>query len=454
MILSLPITAILTLFFILVFGAYPLSWSGFPYDEWRLMQIVLLALLPILLLFQRVNHPHQNQAYRPPLILFITNTVSIIYVFFVAQSLNLLTMLCIYSLLLSLLYQFSFFLKQIFATDSKFLLSLSLTPFLTAVWLPIETILLQIQSDIAEPKAWLGGFLNPRQYDDVTLPLICLFFGLTLSKKWQYLRIFLASIILWGCINNGARGIFFSFFLGMIITSFIQRKWRWSLQIISSICLAALWSTLDNANSIIRYTSSGRVEIWSNALQIWQHNFWLGRLEQGDYINVLHPHNLVLQLLADYGLIGIIVLLSAVVILSPIWQSRFYLSPVALMGTIAIICNGLLSGSMVYPHSQIANIVFLAWALSQTNPKLPYPTPTFLKHINYMYNASYLLIMAILIYYQLPNLSQRHSTSETLVQSENDAKTHFAPYLWQFGKTEYLQSKANLHNIHKVNDGF
>ena len=195
--------------------------------------------------------------------------------------------------------------------------------------------------------------------------------------------------------------------------------------------------------TIVRFTSSGRIHIWEKAFETWLHYPLFGRPVQNEYSPVLHTHNFFLELLSNYGMIGCAILFVFAYLLYPIWKHRLHINPIALAGTIAIIINSLLSGSMIYPHSQIMNIVFFAWALSQVT--LQPTTKSRNNYVNLLFRVAIVSIAAILINIQSANIFMTNSSSDLSLNTNSKIQENknnmFSPYVWQFGKTEHLVHK-------------
>lgn len=434
----IPLIGIILLF-TLANASHSLGWSSFPYDEWRLLEIFILASMPFFSFSSSKNiYPPTNDM----LLLGILFILTVTYIIFREASLNQITMLCIYNLLLYALTNLTNVFRNL--NLNFFLCYLTLIPIFTVIWLPIESVLLITHPDIATSSAWLASFVNPRQYDDMILPVTFLLFSLTLFKKKPALMIAIGSLYLWGSFSNGARGVLLSIMIGILITIFIQKKYTWAIPIFISIMIAFFFNSISPSKpTIVRFTSSGRIYIWEKALENWLHYPVFGRPVQNEYSSVLHTHNFFLELLSNYGVIGFAVLFVFAYLLYPIWKYRKHINPIALAGTIAIIINSLLSGSMIYPHSQIMNIVFFAWALSQVTVQ-PTTKPRN-NYVNLLFRIAIIAIGAILINIQSANIFMTNSNSDLSLNTnsitQGNQNNMFSPYVWQFGKTEYLVYK-------------
>ena len=422
----------------MVFGGYSLGWSSYPYDEWRLMQMAILIALTTCL--PLLSKPALSSPAKWGL-LVLNLSIPIHTILYQPHS-NLSTLLCIFVLMLNVIIFYSPYLTN--RLTQYALAIIAITPILTTMWLPIETVLLVLQPDIATQTAWTGSFLNIRQYDDVVLPLIFLLLSLKLGKRFTLFAIIATTLMLWGSIQNGARAFFISLAIGISITMVLQKQWRWSTPLLSSLVIASavfaasiLFLQQTPLKSLARSGSSGRIQIWSQALHSWMQHPLLGSKIPNEYQPVLHPHNFVLQMLADYGVIGIFILGGFGLLLLKIIKNRNHMPPLLLAGTIAISCNSLFSGSMVYPQAQMANMLFIMWALSHipsiTTIQAPIQTQN-----HKLLKTSTIIVTLLLFSLQFSNLSMWNSESQPpdLIQS----KAVFAPFVWQYGSTQQLHS--------------
>ncbi len=95
----------------------------------------------------------------------------------------------------------------------------------------------------------------------------------------------------------------------------------------------------------------------------------------------------------------------------------------------------MLSGSMVYPHTQFLNSILIAYCLSLL-PSISQPILGI--HKQFTIKMLVMCLAIVLLYIQYPNFSLWDSSSEI----ENISKSYgpvLAPYFWQFGNTELLR---------------
>ncbi|HRL01357.1 MAG TPA: hypothetical protein PK856_02925, partial [Vitreoscilla sp.] len=246
-----------------VFSGYNIGWGHFPYDEWRLLAnsllviIVCIALKPEIWICNVVI----VRLIGPLVILFI---IVIIYILFIPKQINSISFLLVYSLLYFAIFIYSF-VFQINRSKEFYLIILSCMPLLTVMWLPIESILMYMFPEEIASKAWLGNFLNKRQYDDAILPFLFILALLKVPKNFEIFRWALWVLILSGSIQNGSRAVIFSLIFGLIFAAIWYRSYRWSrifiIGTISAVLLALVFTFLQNQPALTalqRIDDSGR----------------------------------------------------------------------------------------------------------------------------------------------------------------------------------------------------
>jgi O-antigen ligase len=121
---------------------------------------------------------------------------------------------------------------------------------------------------------------------------------------------------------TGSRGAVVAALVGLLACTILFQQFRslraWLLFALSIVAGLALSFVLDalvpigafGPDSMARYTSSGRIELWKDTLESIQMRPWLGwgdgqfRWSGGTGQTVAQPHNVVLQVLYAWGLIG------------------------------------------------------------------------------------------------------------------------------------------------------
>ncbi|UOO88263.1 hypothetical protein LVJ82_12300 [Vitreoscilla massiliensis] len=170
--LSLIILLVLTF---LMFSGYGIGWSRLPYDEWRMPISCWLILLPFSVSIPEVKFSNAVtvKAAKYMLIIYV---LTLIYVLFIPKTINALSFLLVYALLFYAIVVYGY-VFQSSRYKNTYLIILGFMPLLTVLWLPIESTLLFLFPDELGAKAWIGSFINIRQYDDAILPLLFILYS-------------------------------------------------------------------------------------------------------------------------------------------------------------------------------------------------------------------------------------------------------------------------------------
>lgn len=359
----------------ILFSGLNLFWSFYPYDGFRVLQIVLIIISSIYLLFQNniiLNFKISIIVITLALLLIYSSFQSIYFLRALQEAFHFLGLLIIFICLINIL-------KNV---DQRLIFILSLFPVLTLLFLPLALI----DRLLGNPYAvWTQSFINVRMLDDALIPclfLIWYFSAKYLDNKKIIVLLFIASVLFFlNFILNGSRAIFLSIILTFVLFYLIAKRdfYTYSkipiVSFLTAFVFHWIYKTLNSDNqsiSLLRYNSSGRVEIWYQALEAWSnHPLWgIGGNHLLLYIQngVLHPHNLAILLFSEFGLIVFILILYLFLLLiNEILKSRKEIPVPLLVGLVGIGINSMLSGSMVYPASQTLNIFYAAFVLSFIN---------------------------------------------------------------------------------------
>ncbi|MGI2022886.1 O-antigen ligase family protein [Shewanella glacialipiscicola] len=245
----------------------------------------------------------------------------------------------------------------------------------------------------------LSGYVNVRFFNQLqvmVVPLLLLpFFNQHLAK---FKRISMVMIALhWVVLlQTEARGAVLSLILALtILLYFVNAEARKKLvlltlkTILSGIVLWLVFIVIipywliNGANFQIRTSSSGRLDLWLYVLQSISDSPWLGfgpmsfSWAEGKPLPNAHPHNSVIQLLYEYGIISCIVMIGWV--MSHVYYRLRYLSQdtclsqdtylsqytatAAIPVTYALLSGlfySLFSGVMVMPFAQLMLVFVIA----------------------------------------------------------------------------------------------
>jgi len=286
-----------------------------------------------------------------------------------------------------------------------------------------------------------GGSL--RVYDSV---LVCNFWLLTYvySKKDLVINkfyYFLVFFIFLGIFFDGARSAFLSISLPLVVLLFYRDYRNQLLKTALMGCCAFLlykttsfvhafyWESTQKLIEINRFSSSGRIEMWTFMFQEWSKQplsgLGGGYLAKIDYPIAHHAHNVVLRLIFEWGWLGSLVLLWLLIKLKTFFCSNTHI--VLKIGVIGLLIDGLLSGMFIYPVTQMMSVLFLAVALSDqqqiytTNWRTKYSKALLIGFI-----GLYTFLIYQYFYIDLVCLDCSSQTGTSW------------PYFWQYGSSEHL----------------
>lgn len=185
------------------------------------------------------------------------------------------------------------------------------------------------------PVKWpnpLTGFSSIRSFNQyqlwtlglITLPLLAFDFKSTYTRRWLHVGIIFWWVLLF---YSASRGALFAWFLGMLVTAVIYKKLAWpfirlqlmhitagffSYELLFKI-IPSLRSSALVTGTIMRDTTNDRIELWQQCFNLIQdhpifgvgpmHFAWVSRLSA-------HPHNSVLQIMAEWGLPAALLILA------------------------------------------------------------------------------------------------------------------------------------------------
>ncbi len=247
----------------------------------------------------------------------------------------------------------------------------------------------------------IQGFSNIRFWNHVqvvAVPIIVLAIFVDQRLWWRWSMVIGLSLcfaLLWGTAGRAA-ALALLVSLALILWWFRPAPWRVGGLVFTSLAIGVLlgeylvrWlpETLNISTSqlyLLRPThlqsESARVMLWTHAWDLFLTSPWWGVGPQhfAHYPNFIaaHPHNVYLQLLAEWGvwiaLAGLLMVIGGVARLASKARQDWRLnqSPVGMLllwACLAVMVDGLFSGNFVMPISQvwIAVVFGLAWGYSR-----------------------------------------------------------------------------------------
>ncbi|ATU44260.1 hypothetical protein CS557_01630 [Acinetobacter junii] len=373
----------------IAFSSRDLYWVHTPYDAWRIYEIVILCIWTILLFFIKkpktlhFNKNISNLYFYSLIFLFFISCLAIYHAQYRQRA---IVDISLYFLLITSTYLLANLFKKLPITTQQVSACLAILPLLCLLFLPFA-LYQKIQGNIA---VWHQSFPNIRVFDDALLPCLFLLWfrpaWLSYQSKKSKLYNFLITILIYftsilyllSFLFHGARSSLLSIGISVFIGIFLYKDWKnfkipfFSLLTSGTIFYILIYIlSINNLGTpyLARSGSSGRIELWEKCILVWkQHPFFgIG----GDHFSlvkpfylVAHPHNIPLQFLAEWGIISIITMLLFMPIIYKIFKNIQQIPSIIFSASIAISINSLLSGSMVYPISQVLNIWIFAYLIS------------------------------------------------------------------------------------------
>lgn len=334
------------------------------YNEYRLVQIILLLVLGLGGLFYR-----RFFISKVELLFFAVIAIGSL---FWAQPAFVVTEL----LLAYLLYQCFTFLNYRELT-SKIIVLASLTMFIQLPFSLWDYIATGHYQAIWYPLTW-----NIRVYDSyfLILSIFAVWFYLT-KQAYRYLYLLFLFLAFFAILLDGGRSATIAYTLFIAIVSIAYRQVRWhfiftyaaSWFAYLSITYAASFASGGTGLRIARESSSGRIDLWVNAYQCWSQHPIIGcgfyQLEQYSNLSA-HPHNLFIQVLTETGLLGFGFLIYIIFMIIKRIDWSQYQSYFVMAALLAVGVDLFFSGVHIYPVTQMALLWLFVFLLK--NPKFSY----------------------------------------------------------------------------------
>lgn len=415
---------------------YQIGWSVIQYDELRLLQFPLaLYALSVLIFTKKIEYSFFTQITFLLIGLLTAIQITTYSIFQFQEIWSGIALLFIFSVL-------TYELKNIENIEH------GLVFIVVSAFIPCLFICISITNFIFY-KQWFDWQFNSgtiRIYDSVIVPIF--FFLIFLkNKKYPYFHYFYPFAIFFFALAwffDGARSALLAVMTGLLVFVIYSRENR---KLILQSCIYIFLAFLvykttiyfadKNTMTVIRGGTSMRSEMWSFVFEQWKEKPWSG--VGGGYLSEIqykyghHIHNLYLRLIFEWGIVGCIFLVWMIYQVIKLFRDKNAL-PIAKAGVVAILVDAMFSGSMVYPASQMACILFLAFAFSQRQQSKEY--------LKYLYRLTKLLIAlwgVVFIYITIVYLGQ-----DIMCWGCGSYDGRMAPNFWFYGAAEHLIPASHI----------
>lgn len=436
------------------------------HDNQRLLELAILFFVMVAAIFNRPQLNFQSHGYRVVCYALSTFLILAGISALLAQSIRhaiieicLFTALSFLSILIARLYINN---KAIFIKRLVYIIWASVLLYLFAFYVGYITAFV-FKTPVTWPQPFTG-FSNIRTFNQyqlwslglVGLPLLTL----TLKTHLRY-ALYIALTLWWVLLfHSASRGAPLAWFIGIITVATIYQKLAWPfirLQLINIssgfftyFLLFKLGPILNKSaivtGTVLRESTSDRLDLWHQALMIIKSSPWLGvgpmHYAWSSTISA-HPHNSILQMAAEFGIPATMILLATITYASYCWLKKFNLKQIKaknkinsqltiiLMFTLATnAAYSLIDGVIVMPISQVMMFVVIGIAVGHyvdaNNVKNKADTSK--TRVRFNFSAIFAgVILILLTWSTLPEISQglsRHSRGFSTEQ------TALGPRLW------------------------
>ena len=380
---QISILICLVVFLFLSLGQFFFSIGGTFYDSQRIAQSILLVLSGILFSFSRSIYGQLffSQSQLLPRVLLLSTLFCVVgfwSALFSQDTSNSVMYVVLYALLFVLLLSIATLFTNNFA---KAILCLILL-FHSGVVLYSSLFLVfaLFQSDVVSPWIIYFGFDNIRFFNQVqifVLPLLLYLFKVRRISIAAHFFMF-ANLML--MFVGGGLGVALSWLcICLMIFAFDKRVFNLALvhTVVAFLLAYVVLNDFEMAGGgnteVIVLSDGSRLPIWLSVLHglEWRHLFF--GIGPGLYVDisgvstVSHPHNFLLELLYEWGALGLVVALSLVLV-----TLRHYVINVYRFGSFSIgdafmlswaggLLYSLVSGVLVMPVPQ--TLLFVAWGV-------------------------------------------------------------------------------------------
>ncbi|MCL1050564.1 O-antigen ligase family protein [Shewanella abyssi] len=241
----------------------------------------------------------------------------------------------------------------------------------------------------------LSGYVNVRFFNQLQVmlvPLLFLPFALPILAKFKRVSLVFIALHWLVLLQTEARGAVLSLILALgAMSYFLPKDIRKSLIVASLKAMllgGILWFVLiflipywlmDSSNFQIRTGSSGRIDLWLFVLKSIPEQPWLGfgpmsfSWAEGRPLPNAHPHNSVMQLLYEYGVIVCMLFIAWAVnrfynMMAYIRKSEVFVFVPIAFALLSALIYSLASGVLVMPMAQLLLVCLVAMQVQYSSP--------------------------------------------------------------------------------------
>jgi putative inorganic carbon (HCO3(-)) transporter len=316
-----------------------------------------------------------------------------------------------------------------------------------------------------DASAFVLGFANPRFESALHVMVVPLLAFIAANQEAQpgsrLGALILASILVFVNCALGTRAFWFAYLITIPVVV-VGVSWRRAKRFVLTLSLTLLSGTLmylliitinkgiapngSNLPSPTDRISLNRTELWFKALSDFRTSPWLGigPYQFATWPNRFgsHPHNWVLQLLSEWGILGTAALLAATAQLflrlrKLIRRDEDYdkqeTAFAILVVCIASLANGLVDGNILMPVSQSFTAIMIGSAISLSSLSSPKPDQrtisTIPRRISFFITA--VICSVIVLSFSKKSFQLQQAGIETFRRDFPDAK--LLPRFWEQG---------------------
>lgn len=359
------------------------------HDQQRLLELLLLSFILLHEVITRNNESFCNVNNKTRYVFYALITLAITSSYLAISPRHALIELSLFSGLAYL----TLFVIRLYRKNNLLLIKrLTYTLWVSILLYMVSFYVGYITATIFKaPVTWpnpLTGFSSIRSFNQyqlwtlglITLPLLAFDFKSTRTRNWLH-----SGLILWWVLlfYSASRGALLAWGLGIFFTALVYRKLAWpfirlqlshitlgffSYQILFQL-VPYLRGSAVVTGTVMRDTTSDRIELWSQCINLIQNHpfFGVGPMHFAWHSNTsAHPHNSVLQIMAEWGLPAALLILAVAGYGLVCWLKKFNISSlqtktkldrnlvvVLFFNLIANAAYSLVDGVIVMPISQV-----------------------------------------------------------------------------------------------------